>query len=94
MKRAPHPPYSLDLTPCTFSLFGYVKSRLAGASFEQPDQLLQAIDAFFRSIEKATLERLFQEWTDRLVHCCVAVGGLVEGTDKDLRIFQILLDQF
>jgi hypothetical protein len=41
---------------------------------------LQAIDAILQSIEKATLEGLFQEWMDRLARCCVAVGGLVEGT--------------
>jgi hypothetical protein len=40
---------------------------------------LQAIDAIFQSIEKATLERVFQEWMDRLAKCCVAVGGLIEG---------------
>jgi hypothetical protein len=61
MKRAPHPPYSPDLAPCNFSLFGSVKGRLASASFEEPDQPLQTIDAIFQLIEKATLERVFQE---------------------------------
>jgi hypothetical protein len=80
MKIAPHQPYSQHLVPCDFYLFGYIKGRLADASFEEPDQLLQAIDAIFQSIEKVTLERVFQEWMDRLVQYCVAVGGLVEGT--------------
>jgi histone-lysine N-methyltransferase SETMAR len=80
MKRTPHPPYSSDLTPCDFYLFGCIKGRLAGASFEEPDQLLQAIDAIFQSIEKATLERMFQERIDRLAQCCVAVDGSIEGT--------------
>jgi hypothetical protein len=40
MKRAPDPPYSPDLTPCDFYLFGYIKGRLADASFQEPDQLL------------------------------------------------------
>jgi hypothetical protein len=60
--------------------FGYIKGRLAGASFEELDQPLQAIDAIFQSIEKAVLERVCQEWMDRLTQCCVAVAGLVEGT--------------
>jgi hypothetical protein len=63
-----------------FLVFGYIKGRPAGASFEKHDQLLQAIDAIFQSIKKATSERVFQEWMDRLRHSCVAVGGLVEGT--------------
>jgi hypothetical protein len=41
---------------------------------------LQAIDAIFQSIEKNTLERLFQEWMDRLAQCCMAVSGFAEGT--------------
>jgi hypothetical protein len=69
MKRDPHPPYSPDLAPCEFYPFEYIKGRLAGASF----------DAIFRSIESATLERMFQEWMDRLTRCCMAMGGLVEG---------------
>jgi hypothetical protein len=52
MKRTPYPRYSPDLAPCDFYLFGYIKGRLAGASFEDLAQLLQAIDAIFQSIEK------------------------------------------
>jgi hypothetical protein len=80
MKKALHLPYSLDLALCDFCPFGYIKSRLVGASFEEPDQLLQVIGVILQSIEKATLERMFQEWMDRLAQCCVAAGSLVEGT--------------
>jgi hypothetical protein len=45
MKRAPCPPYSPDLAPWGFYFFEYIKGRLACVSFEEPDQLLQAIDA-------------------------------------------------
>jgi hypothetical protein len=58
---------------------GYIKGRLADASFEEPDQPLQVIDAIFPSIEETTLEDVFQEWMDRLAQYCVAVGGLAEG---------------
>jgi hypothetical protein len=57
MKRDSHPPYSPDLAPCDFCLFECIKGGLAGASFKEPNQLLQVIDAIFQSIEKATLER-------------------------------------
>jgi hypothetical protein len=69
IKETPHPPYSPALEPCNFELYGYIKGRLAGASFEEPDQLLQASDV----IETAPLEPVFQEWMDRLAQCCVAV---------------------
>jgi hypothetical protein len=52
MKRAPYLPYSPDLAPCDFYLFGYIKGRLADASFEEPDQPLQAIDAVFSPLKK------------------------------------------
>jgi hypothetical protein len=52
VKRNPHPPSPPDLAPCNFYLFGHVKGRLAGASFKEPDQLLQAIDAIFSPSEK------------------------------------------
>jgi hypothetical protein len=65
MKRVPHPPYSLDLAPCDFYLFGYIKGRLAGASLEEPDQPLQAIDGIFQSIEKPHWNACFRSgWTD------------------------------
>jgi histone-lysine N-methyltransferase SETMAR len=65
MKRVSHPPYSLDLAPCDFYLFGYIKGRLADASFEEPDQLLQAIDGILQSIEKPHWNGCFKSgWTD------------------------------
>jgi hypothetical protein len=65
MKRAPHPPYSVDLAACNFYLFEYIKGRLAGGSFEEPDQLLQATDAIFQPIEKRHWNVCFRsEWTD------------------------------
>jgi hypothetical protein len=59
MKKALHPLYSPNLAPCDFYLCGHIKSGLAGASFEEPDQPLHATDAIFHSSEKATLEHVF-----------------------------------
>jgi hypothetical protein len=61
IKRAPHPPYSPNLAPFNFYHFRYIKGRLSSASFEEPDQLLQAIDVIFQSIDKVVLECAFQE---------------------------------
>jgi hypothetical protein len=45
--------------------FGYIKGRIAGASFEDPDQPLHAIDAIFQSIKKPYWNARFRSgWTD------------------------------
>jgi histone-lysine N-methyltransferase SETMAR len=40
---APHPPYSPDLAPSDFYLFGKVKHLLMGNKFESTEAILQAI---------------------------------------------------
>jgi hypothetical protein len=69
MKSAPHPPYSHDLAPLDFCLFGNVKRCLAGLSFEDADQFLAAVESVFEGIEKVTLQAVFLEWMDRLRKC-------------------------
>jgi histone-lysine N-methyltransferase SETMAR len=52
MKSAPHPPYSPDLAPSDFDLFGDVKRCIAGLSFEDADQLLAALEGVERVLTK------------------------------------------
>jgi histone-lysine N-methyltransferase SETMAR len=42
----PHPPHSPDLAPLDFWLFGHVKTSLAGQTFDEPEQLLEAASEF------------------------------------------------
>jgi histone-lysine N-methyltransferase SETMAR len=65
MKSVLHPPYSPDLAPSDFYLFGYVKRCLAGLSFEDAHQLLAAIEGVLHGIEKVTLQAVFLEWMGR-----------------------------
>jgi hypothetical protein len=37
---APHPPYSPDLAPLEFFLFGYLKRKMQGLEFDSPEALL------------------------------------------------------
>jgi hypothetical protein len=37
------PPYSPDLAPCDFFLFGYLKQHLEGKHFNKEDQVLAAV---------------------------------------------------
>jgi histone-lysine N-methyltransferase SETMAR len=74
IKSAPHPPYSPDLAPSDFSLFGYVKRCLADLSFEDADQFLAAVEGVLEGIEKVTLHAVFLEWMDRLGKCMATNG--------------------
>jgi histone-lysine N-methyltransferase SETMAR len=49
--RVPHPPYSPDLAPSDFWLFGYLKTSLVGQTFDEPEQLLEAITEFLNEIQ-------------------------------------------
>jgi hypothetical protein len=40
---APHPPFSLDLAPADFYLFDTIKGKLRGRSFQDADELMDAI---------------------------------------------------
>jgi hypothetical protein len=76
MKLVPHPPYSPDLAPLDFYLFGYVKRCLEDLLFEDADQLLAAVKGVPEGIEKVTMQAVFLERMDRLKKCVAANGGI------------------
>jgi hypothetical protein len=78
MKAAPHPPYSPDLAPPDFYLFGHIKGCLAGLSFENADELLESVRAVLRGIEKVTMREVFLEWMERLRKRIATNGAYVE----------------
>jgi transposase len=78
MKPAPHPPYSPDLAPSDFSLFGYVKGRLTGQMFESREDLFEAIIEILRSIPMEKLMSVFLKWERGLQRCIDINGEYVE----------------
>jgi hypothetical protein len=52
--------------PSDFWLFGRIKTALAGAEFDQPEQLLNAITEFFNIISVEELRAVFDEWVERV----------------------------
>jgi hypothetical protein len=65
MKSTPYPPYSPDLAPSDFSLFGDVKRCLAGLSFDDADHLFAVVEGVLEGIEKGPCKRFFSSgWTD------------------------------
>jgi histone-lysine N-methyltransferase SETMAR len=69
VKLAPHPPYSQDLAPSDFFLFGYIKQKITGQEFASPDDLLEAIREEFDRLSPSVLESVFEEWMIRLQTC-------------------------
>jgi hypothetical protein len=59
MRQAPHPPYSADLAPSDFFLFGYVKEKLIGYRAETPFELLVRIRVIMAKISRETLNAVF-----------------------------------
>jgi histone-lysine N-methyltransferase SETMAR len=66
LRLAPHPPYSPDLAPSDFFLFGYVKACLKGMVFPSYEELLDAIGEVVTGIESETLTAVFEHWMERL----------------------------
>jgi histone-lysine N-methyltransferase SETMAR len=77
MVIAAHAPYSPDLVPSDFYLFGHVKGLLRGESFETGEQLLLAVKGILRFLEKWTLTKVFLEWMKRLERCIEINGDYV-----------------
>jgi hypothetical protein len=70
-------PYSLDLAPSDFYLFGHVKGLFRGESFETGERLLSAVEGDLRFLEKWTLTRVLLEWMRRLERCIETDGDYV-----------------
>jgi hypothetical protein len=64
----------MDLAPSDFYLFGHMKGLLRGDSFETGEQVLSAVKAILRSLEKSTLTKVFLEWMTRLEQCIEIKG--------------------
>jgi hypothetical protein len=66
LKIANYPPYSPDLAPSYFALFGYIKQKIAGQEFVSADGLLEAIREVFGHLSRPVLESVFDEWLMRI----------------------------
>jgi hypothetical protein len=64
--RAPHPPYSPDLSLGDFWLFGFSKESMKGVEFSTDDQLLEAITRIWTDVTSEDIQSVFREWIDRL----------------------------
>lgn len=61
-----HPPYSPDIAPSDFYLFGNLKTNLKGKEFENEEELLRFISDFLNHISHDELMSVFENWISRL----------------------------
>jgi histone-lysine N-methyltransferase SETMAR len=80
MKRLKHPPYSPDLAPCDFFLFGYIKKQLAGRSFSTSEELFLAVHDVIEAISGEVILNVFHGWMRRLQMCIDLMGDYVESS--------------
>jgi uncharacterized membrane protein YsdA (DUF1294 family) len=59
-------PYSPDICPSDFFLFGWSKEKLQQRQFRDPEQLFEAVDEFFGSFSVDMIEDVFRNRLDRL----------------------------
>jgi hypothetical protein len=63
LERMEHPPYSPDLAPCDFFLFGSVKGKWMGKQYEMPDDFVSEVRNRGGSKSPRTRPRLARSWT-------------------------------
>jgi hypothetical protein len=62
MVIVPHPPYSLGLAPCDFTLLPKVKMKLKGRRFETVSDIQRESQAVLNSIKENDCHGAFEAW--------------------------------
>jgi histone-lysine N-methyltransferase SETMAR len=82
--RVPQPPYSPDLAPCDFFLFGYLKQHLEGKHFTREDQVIAAVRGFFDKIPLQMFQNVMDDWQYQLRRCIQLGGEYLLSLKKDI----------
>ena len=75
---APHPPYSPDLAPSDFHLFGPLKDFLRGQHFPIDEALKRTVRTWCRNVDKKFFCPGFERWVGRYEKCVLLNGDWVE----------------
>ena len=65
-ERLPQPPYSPDISPNDFFLYGYIKEKLKGSHFTSREDLISSIVEIIQKIDKSVWSSIYEEWIRRL----------------------------
>jgi transposase len=74
IERAPYSPYSPDLNPCDFWLFGILKQKIKERVFQNEEQILAAITESWNEFTFEDIQRVFHNWMEREI-CVIANSG-------------------
>jgi histone-lysine N-methyltransferase SETMAR len=73
-EELPHPPYSPDLAPSDFYLFGHLKKHLRGQRFSDDEELKAASEQYLEMVEENFYENGIKELPGRW-HKCIDLSG-------------------
>ena len=77
MMKAPHHPFSPDVAPSDFFLFGNVKFKINGLNFDSPEELLDTMKVILDEIPQEILFKVFDEWEIRLKKLLIQVENTI-----------------
>jgi hypothetical protein len=78
MISMPHPPYSPDLAPSDFFLFGAVKEKLEHLRITDVEQLFEEVDTILKSYSGEELNNVFEAWLERVRNVSEGDGGYID----------------
>jgi hypothetical protein len=84
MNLMPHSPYSPNIAPSDFFVFGYLKHKLQRCPYDSADEIVSAIRDLMENLEKSLLHRAFDERISSF-HLIVEIDG------EDLQTWQKIL---
>jgi hypothetical protein len=69
LERMEHPPYSPDMTPYDFILFGCVKRKLMGKQYETLEDRVSEVRNTLEDSRRNILKSVFESRKGRLLDC-------------------------
>jgi hypothetical protein len=73
-----HPPYSPDLVPSDFHLFGSMKEHLRGQKFADENEVMEAVQSWLKAMPKSFFLESIHKLVDRWTKCVATQGDYVE----------------
>uniref|UniRef100_A0A4W6DTM9 Histone-lysine N-methyltransferase SETMAR n=1 Tax=Lates calcarifer TaxID=8187 RepID=A0A4W6DTM9_LATCA len=83
----PHPPYSPDLAPSDFHLFGPLKAFTRGTKFESDDEVKSVVSDWLRHQSKDFYAEGIRKLVHRWEKCVTVLGDYVEKKKKKVSFY-------